>query len=197
MQYYDPWWWPVSMSETYRVLYQNKVQKQCNLLAFVVRVLEYFSLYIILFMILQLGALGTLIDGVLSAVKIDSVNADDKTGKFEFWYQWRNNDITVKSLQQPEGFWVRRGTSILLPNLNTRLKKRSDSSQAVILPEQITTILWEGFCLGPIAGQNGLEKENSLLMLPIETQFLVISARSLIIFHLRYPDTSDDTERAN
>jgi hypothetical protein len=157
MQYYDPWWWPVSLSETCRVLYKNKVQKQCNLLAFIIRILEYFSLYIILFMILQLGALGTLIDGV-RGVASDSVNAGGKKGKFEFWYQWRNSDVIVECLQKPEGSWVREGTSTLIPNLNTRLQERSDSSQTVILPEKIASIPWEGFCVGPIAGQNGLEK---------------------------------------
>ena len=34
IQYWDSWWWTVSLSETCRVLYQNKVQKYCILLAF-------------------------------------------------------------------------------------------------------------------------------------------------------------------
>jgi len=32
IQYQDSWWWTVSLSETYRVLYQNKVKKYCILL---------------------------------------------------------------------------------------------------------------------------------------------------------------------
>jgi len=37
IQYWDPWWPTVSLSETRRVLYQNKVGKYCILLAFRIR----------------------------------------------------------------------------------------------------------------------------------------------------------------
>ena len=36
MQYQDCWWWTVYLSETCRILYQNKVEKYCMLLASVV-----------------------------------------------------------------------------------------------------------------------------------------------------------------
>jgi hypothetical protein len=59
-----------------------------------------FSLYIILSMILQLGGLGSLIGGttIASGAK-DYTDVESKRGKFDFWYQWRNND----------GIWGRRG----------------------------------------------------------------------------------------
>jgi len=42
-------------------------------------------------MILQLGALMNLIIGITTAVEAsNSVDADSKKGKFDFWYQWRN-----------------------------------------------------------------------------------------------------------
>jgi len=37
IQYQDTWWRTVNLSETCRVLYQNKVEKWCILLAFIVR----------------------------------------------------------------------------------------------------------------------------------------------------------------
>jgi len=37
-RYQDSWWWTVSLSETCRVVYQNKVEKQCILLASIIRI---------------------------------------------------------------------------------------------------------------------------------------------------------------
>jgi hypothetical protein len=56
-------------------------------LAFVIRVEECFSLYIMLSIILQLYALGTLIVGVGVAVESDSIDPYIKIGKFDFWFQ--------------------------------------------------------------------------------------------------------------
>ena len=38
IQNQNSWWWTVSLSETCRVVYQNKVEKQCILLASIIRV---------------------------------------------------------------------------------------------------------------------------------------------------------------
>jgi len=38
IQCWDSWWWIVDLSETCRVLYQNKVEKKCILLAFIIRI---------------------------------------------------------------------------------------------------------------------------------------------------------------
>ena len=38
IQFWDSWWWTVDLSETCRVLYQNKSEKQCILLAFIIRI---------------------------------------------------------------------------------------------------------------------------------------------------------------
>jgi len=45
-------------------------------------------------MILQLSGLGTLIDGVRGLTS-DSVNAGGKKGNFDFWYQWRNSEVSA------------------------------------------------------------------------------------------------------
>jgi hypothetical protein len=37
-QCWDSWWWTVDLSETYRVLHQNKFEKQCISLAFIIRI---------------------------------------------------------------------------------------------------------------------------------------------------------------
>jgi hypothetical protein len=34
---WDSWWWTVDLSETCRVIYQNKLEKQCISLAFIIR----------------------------------------------------------------------------------------------------------------------------------------------------------------
>jgi hypothetical protein len=41
-------------------------------------------------MILRIGGLMTLIDGINAALSIDNVDTENKEGKFEFWYQRRN-----------------------------------------------------------------------------------------------------------
>jgi len=38
IQCWDSWWWTVYLSETCRVLYQNKFEKQCTSLAFIIRI---------------------------------------------------------------------------------------------------------------------------------------------------------------
>ena len=38
IQYWDSWWWIVDLSETYRVLHQNKFEKYCISLAFIIRI---------------------------------------------------------------------------------------------------------------------------------------------------------------
>jgi hypothetical protein len=48
-----------------------------------------FSLYIILSMILQLSGVGDLITGISTAV------AEGGNGKFVFWYQRRNNEVSA------------------------------------------------------------------------------------------------------
>ena len=40
IQYQDFWWWTVNLSETWRVLYQNKVEKECILLASFIRIFQ-------------------------------------------------------------------------------------------------------------------------------------------------------------
>jgi hypothetical protein len=46
------------------------------------------SLYIILSMILQLSGVGNLITGI-------STTAEGDNGKFVFWYQQRNNEVSA------------------------------------------------------------------------------------------------------
>jgi len=38
VQCWDSWWWTVNLSETCRVLYQNKFEKQCISLVFIIRI---------------------------------------------------------------------------------------------------------------------------------------------------------------
>jgi hypothetical protein len=59
---------------------------------------------IMLFIILQLGGLGNLISGILSALTGDTVRGELGKGKFDLWYQRRNSDVTVKSLRKSEEF---------------------------------------------------------------------------------------------
>ena len=55
-----------------------------------------FSLYITLPMILQIGGVGYLYFGINRATSADSFNdAEVRSGKFDFFYQWRNCEISV------------------------------------------------------------------------------------------------------
>ena len=38
----DSWWWTVNLSKTCRVLYQNKFEKYCIFLAFIVRIVSWY-----------------------------------------------------------------------------------------------------------------------------------------------------------
>ena len=59
-------------------------------------------------------------------------------------------------------------------------------------------VAWKRVIVGSKASQNALEKRKiSLFVLIIEPQFVVISARSLIIYHLRYTGSTDGIELAN
>jgi hypothetical protein len=51
-----------------------------------------FPLYIILSMILQIGGAGNLIIGIATAVE------EGGNGKFVFWYQRRNNEVSATAL---------------------------------------------------------------------------------------------------
>jgi hypothetical protein len=58
-----------------------------QLIGFTIRIYKCFSLYIMLSMILQLGGLGTVYDGISTALSGGGVDAQSKKGKFDFWYQ--------------------------------------------------------------------------------------------------------------
>jgi hypothetical protein len=58
------------------------------MLAFVIKVEECFSRYIMLSMILQFGGLAGLIGGIrLAVLASDSFDPNIKKGKFDFWCQ--------------------------------------------------------------------------------------------------------------
>ena len=108
-------------------------------------------------MILQMEGLVYLIIGIAAvASKGDSVDAESKEGKVDFWYLWRNIEVSATAWR----ILRKEGTSTILSNLNTRLQWQSDSSHTVILPDNIASIPWEEVFVGPIASQNALENRN-------------------------------------
>jgi len=69
-------------------------------------------------MILQICGLGIIIGGIRIARSSDDFYERLTKCKFDFWYLWRNSEISTTAWR----FWGRRGTSSILPNLNTRLQ---------------------------------------------------------------------------
>ena len=48
-----------------------------------------------LYTLLQLGGLGNLISGIATAASGDDVGEEIKNGKFDFWYQKRNSEVSA------------------------------------------------------------------------------------------------------
>jgi len=69
-------------------------------------------------MILQIGGLANLITGIATAAIGNSVDAESKNGKVDFWYQWRNIEVSATAWR----ILRKEGTSTILSNLNTRLQ---------------------------------------------------------------------------
>jgi hypothetical protein len=126
-----------------------------------------FTLYIILSMILQLSGLVNLIVGSIIAATTQGRNLvlpRENSGKFDFWYQWRNYKL-------PAIFWrnlrkeVHKNLSFLTPTQDD-ITGQIPSRQ---LHYQTTAcILWEGVCLGPIPSQDALL--NRKLLTPATNQ---------------------------
>jgi len=50
------------------------------------RILEYFLLYLMLSMILQIGGLWNIIGGITTAAASHHFDEEHRNGKFDFWY---------------------------------------------------------------------------------------------------------------
>ena len=68
-------------------------------------------------MILQLGGLANLLAGILVVAGNAPFHVDRREGKFVFWYQWRNSNVSGRAW----GILRKEGYKNYFPNLNLRL----------------------------------------------------------------------------
>jgi hypothetical protein len=119
--------------------------------------------------------------------EVDYVRENNKTGNFEFWYEWCKNKILVTGWRKLRNevykhyiflTWTQDGS------------KGPHSSQAILLPENTSSELH-------ILVRMCCWTENSKFLLQIEPRIPVISTRIVIICHLHCVGSYGGTERDN
>jgi hypothetical protein len=142
-------------------------------------------------LISQLASLWNLIIGIVAAsAASDSVNADNKKGKFDFWCQWRNSVVSATAwrILRKEGYkhyssYTEHKTTVavrFLPDHYIARKSPVSREKGSVWAPQTVRTRWS--------------IENSIHVVP---RFVVISALSLMIYRPRYPGSYYDIERAN
>jgi hypothetical protein len=142
-------------------------------------------------LISQLACLWNLIIGIVAAsAASDSVNADNKKGKFDFWYQWRNSIISATAWRYLRTEGYKHYSSYPEHKATVAVRFLPDH----YIARQSPVSREKGSVWSPQPVRTSWRIENSIHVTP---RFVVISALSLMIYHLHYPGCYDGTERAN